>query len=266
MIAAKLTLPGLHAQVEPASRSPLAGSHQASRSNSSSKSHEGFVSVSSASRSSDSQHGTNRLPATSVAASESSGLQPSSESPINGKDGATTQKTSGAQSSQTSALDTSDASSRSQPDAEQQETQSQTPGTGFQVAASHQSVSESKETSGTEHDSQHLAPVVEPQRSMSAQEVPAQAAVQERKASDSFGTAAASSAASERTGSTVAAGDVVNASPVGSASTDAWEMVQDANHIYNWKAGSLFGRSNRRQGSECSEEGESYSQCEHSCQ
>ena len=74
-----------------------------------------------------------------------------------------------------------------------------------------------------------------------------------------------SSAAAGVSNGPEAGSEGVNASPVGSASTDAWEMVQDANNIYNWKAGSLFGRSlssSRRQGSECSEEGESYSQCE----
>lgn len=73
-----------------------------------------------------------------------------------------------------------------------------------------------------------------------------------------------SSAAAGVSNGPEAGSEGVNASPVGSASTDAWEMVQDANNIYNWKAGSLFGRSlssSRRQGSECSEEGESYSQC-----
>ena len=76
---------------------------------------------------------------------------------------------------------------------------------------------------------------------------------------------AASPAAAGVTNGAEAGSEGVNASPVGSASTDAWEMVQDANNIYNWKAGSMFGRSlssSRRQGSECSEEGESYSQCE----
>ena len=279
--SAKLTLSGLHAQVEPASRSPLAASRQASRNNSSFKSHEGFVSVGSASRSSGSQHGTTSLPATAEAASESSGSQPSSAGPTSAKDGATAQDALGTQSSQTSVLDTSDGSSRSQPDAgdpfkqslhalhaEQQESQSQMPKTGAQAATSHQSGSGLQETGGAQQDSQHPNALTEPQSSGSALQVPTQAAVRDCKASDVVGTAAASSAASQRAGSTAAAGDMVNASPVGSASTDAWEMVQDANNIYNWKAGSLFGRSlssNRRQGSECSEEGESYSQCEHSC-
>ena len=274
-------MPGLHAQVEPASRSPLAASRQASHSNSCSRSHEGFVSVSSASRSSGSQHGTNNSPAPAQSASESSNLQSASASPSNAKDGATTQGASGIQSSQISALDSFDGSSRSRPDAadpfkqsvhalhaEQQESQSQAPGTGPHVPASHQSGSESKENSGAQQDSLHPNAVTESRNSESALQVPTQAAVRERKASDSVGTAATSSAASERAGSSsVAAGDVVNASPVGSASTDAWEMVQDATNIYNWKAGSLFGRSlsSRRQGSACSEEGESYSQCEHSC-
>lgn len=41
--------------------------------------------------------------------------------------------------------------------------------------------------------------------------------------------------------------------------------AQDANNISNWKAGSMVGRnlSNKvRQGSDCSEQGECYSQCE----
>ena len=66
--------------------------------------------------------------------------------------------------------------------------------------------------------------------------------------------------------SAVGLGGGTDASPVGSASTDAWEMVQDANNIYNWKAGSLCGRSlstSVRQGSGCSEEGQAYSQCGH---
>ena len=273
MIAAKLTLPGCHTQVEPASRSPLAASRQASHSNSSSRSHEGFVSVSSASRSSGSQHGTNNLPATAEAAAESSGLQPFSASPTKAKDGATAPDASGTQLSQTSALDTSDGSSGSQPHAadpfrqslhalhaEQQQSHSQVP-------ASRESVSELEGTNSAQQDSRqpHPTAVTEPQRSGSASQVPTQAAVQERTSSDSFSTAAPSLAASQRASSTAAAGGGVNASPVGSASTDAWEMVQDANNIYIWKAGSLFGHSlssNRRQGSECSEEGESYSQCE----
>lgn len=268
VLATALTVLVLHIQVEPASRSTIAASRQASRSNSS-KSHEGFVSVSSASRSSGSQHGTTGLPATAEAASESSGVRPSA-SPT--KDGATAQEASDTQPSQTSALETS----RDQPvavdpfaqslhalHAEQQDSQSQSPDMASQKPARQQGGTELQETAGTQEDSQQPTAVTEPQRSESAPQVPAQAAVQDRKASEPSG--AGSSAASARAASTEAA---VNASPVGSASTDAWEMVQDANNIYNWKAGSLFGRSlssNRRQGSECSEEGESYSQCEHSC-
>lgn len=267
VFVAKFTVLVLHVQVEPASRSPLAASRQASRSNSSSRSHEGFVSVSSASRSSGSQHGTNSLPATAEAASDSLAVQPPA-SPTHVKDGASAQEASGTQPSQTSTLDTS----RDQPvavdpfeqslhalHAEQQDSQSQTPDTESQKPASQQGGPESQGTAGAQEGSQPPTAVTEPQRSGSALQVP----VQDPKASGSSG--AGSSAASARAASTEAA---VNASPVGSASTDAWEMVQDANNIYNWKAGSLFGRSlssNRRQGSECSEEGESYSQCEHSC-
>ena len=265
--AAKLTVLVLHVQVEPASRSPLAASCQASRSNSSSRSHEGFVSVSSASRSSGSQHGTNSLLATAEAASESSGVQPSAN-PTSDKDGALAQEAVGTQLSQTSTLDTS----RDQPvavdpfeqslhalHAEQQDSHSRTLDTASQKPASQQGGLEPQETAGVQEDSQQPSAVPEPQRSKSAPQVP----VQDGKAREVSG--AGSSAASARAASTEAA---VNASPVGSASTDAWEMVQDANNIYNWKAGSLFGRSlssNRRQGSECSQEGESYSQCERSC-
>lgn len=219
------------------------------------------MSVSSASRSSGSQHGTNSLPATAEAASQSSGVQPSA-SPT--KDGVTAQEASATQPSQTSALDTSgDQPVAVDPfeqslhalHAEQQGSQSQRPDAESQKPASQEGGPEPQETAG----SQQATAVTEPQRSKSAPQVP----VQERNAREMSG--AGSSAASARAASTEAA---VNASPVGSASTDAWEMVQDANNIYNWKAGSLFGRSlssNRRQGSECSEEGESYSQCEHSC-
>ena len=266
---------GLHAQVEPASRSPLAATRQGPRSSSSFRSHEGFVSVSSASKSSGSQHGLNSLPATTQPASQSSRVQPSSASPTNARDGAKTEDATGTQLSQSSALDISDDSSRVHPDvddpfkqslhalhAEQQGSQPHTATAESQRPATHQCSSELQEIG----DSQHPTRVTQAPGSGLTPQVPTQAAVQERKAGESSG--AASSAASARAASTEAGGDAVNASPVGSASTDAWEMVQDANNIYNWKAGTLFGRSlssNGRQGSECSEEGESYSQCEHPC-
>lgn len=229
------------------------------------------MSVSSASRSSGSQHGTNSLPATAEGATQSSGVQPSS-SPTHVKDRATAQEASATQPSQTSAVDTS----RDQPvavdpfeqslhalHAEQQDPPSQTLDTEYQKPASHQGGPELQGTAVAQEGSQQPTAVTEPQCSGSAPQMPAQAIFQDRKVTELSG--AGSSAASARAASTEAA---VNASPVGSASTDAWEMVQDANNIYNWKAGSLFGRSlssNRRQGSECSEEGESYSQCKHSC-
>lgn len=263
----------MHAQVEPASRSPLAASHQGSRSNS--RSHDGFVSVSSASKSSGSQHDPDNLPAPSQAASESSRVQPPSASPPSARDGVSTEHAPEPQPPQQSTLNVSDEPSSLQPGdadpcnqslhalhAEQQESQPQAPQIHSQKPASHQSSPALQEARGVQQDNQHLtATVSTPQ--VAALSSPA--AVQSRKSGESSSTAAASSAASADAGSTEAGSDAVNACSVGSASTDAWEMVQDANNIYNWKAGSLFGRSlssSRRQGSECSEEGESYSKCE----
>ncbi|KAL3137366.1 regulation of vesicle fusion [Trebouxia sp. C0010 RCD-2024] len=255
-------------KVEPAARSPLAGTFQRSRG--SSRSHEGFVSVSSASKSSGNQHGPHSPPSASLAASESAGVHPSSASPSTARGGATVEDTSGSQPPQCNTLGISGESSSSQQDAggsfkhglhaldaEQQELQSPAPYTDSQKTARHQSSAELQETEGAHQDMQDLT-AAGPTTQVPVTD--AQAPVQERKSGESSSTAAASADAA----STEAGGDAVNASSVGSASTDAWEMVQDANNIYNWKAGSLFGRSlssSRRQGSLCSEEGESYSKC-----
>lgn len=119
--------------------------------------------------------------------------------------------------------------------------------------------------SSSTQDSQEQANVggSQPQDSQPSQ-APAQTPFQNPTDGSQHGKHAASSPATGGAAATEGGSEAVNASPVGSASTDAWEMVQDANNVYNWKAGSLFGRSissNVRQGSECSEEGESYSQC-----
>lgn len=229
------------------------------------------MSVSSASKSSGNQHGPHSPPSASLAASESAGVHPSSASPSTARGGATVEDTSGSQPPQCNTLGISGESSSSQQDAggsfkhglhaldaEQQELQSPAPYTDSQKTARHQSSAELQETEGAHQDMQDLT-AAGPTTQVPVTD--AQAPVQERKSGESSSTAAASADAA----STEAGGDAVNASSVGSASTDAWEMVQDANNIYNWKAGSLFGRSlssSRRQGSLCSEEGESYSKCE----
>lgn len=251
--------------MEPALRSsPAPAQSQVSQSSGSSKSHDGFVSVNSASRLSGSQHGLN----SGQAASEPSGPGQVPNSPVSAKDRATSDLAQDTPVSQSSDLDPLDESSSSQPDATDPfkkslhalhaEQQASTP----QQPADHQASPDSKQ--GSQQADEHSVAAEKPQEPAVVVQVPAQASFQKPAGNDSSSTTAASTAATHPSASTEAGSDVISASPIGSASTDAWEMVQDANNIYNWKAGSLFGRSlssNRRQGSECSEEGESYSQC-----
>ena len=173
---------------------------------------------------------------------------------------------------QTSALDTFDEQTSSQPDATDPFKQSlhalhaERQGSSLKKPASQQASPDSQREG--QQANEHSVAAEKLQEPGVVMQMPAQASFQRATGNDSSSTAAASMAVTGPAASTEAGSDVINASPIGSASTDAWEMVQDANNIYNWKAGSLFGRSlssNRRQGSECSEEGESYSQCKPPC-
>ena len=256
----------LYAQVEPAFASSLATARGIVPSSSSGvKSHDGFVSLSSA-RSSRSSHHVDSLPLNNnnnPAVPESSGQLPTSpaaeERQTQSRPGSQSQSEGG------TVANSNDCQSPLQPDvsgpfqrsldalhADQQQPEQQ-------AASSDQS-----EEAAASADQQPTIADSQPQRSPQLQ-APAQTPFQTAQIQSSK---AASSAAAGATAGREAGSDTVNASPVGSASTDAWEMVQDANNIYNWKAGSLFGRSlssHVRQGSECSEEGESYSQCKQRC-
>ena len=222
-------------------------------SDSSTRSNDGFVSVGSA-RSSSSNNQPSSLPSSRQTTSESAGQLPtcpSGQSP-------TSPEAQGQPQPDTSdpfqqSLDTLHA------DQQGKEQQAAPSCSSEAIAVAKQELSSSTQ------DSKEQANVAgsQPQDSEPSQ-APAQTPFSHPTDGSQLGKHAASSSAAGGAAGTEGGSEAVHASPVGSASTDAWEMVQDANNIYNWKAGSLFGRSlssNVRQGSECSEEGESYSQC-----
>ncbi len=270
-----------HAQVEPVLGSSLAATQgRGPGSNSSTGSHDGFVSVGSA-RSSSSNHRINSLPPSSQTASEPSGQLPTipvTEDPKS-QHGSRSQTEEGETVNSSEAVDRQEGSSALQPDASDPFQQSldalhadqQEP---VQQASSHHHPetgpsSREEDANPSQQTEQQPGLANSKVHDSASQQAPAQTPFQNPQgdAQQSKAGAASTSAAGGAAGPE-GGGDVVNASPVGSASTDAWEMVQDANNIYNWKAGSLFGRSlssNVRQGSECSEEGESYSQCKELC-
>ena len=248
------------------------------RSNSSTRSNDGFVSVSSP-RSSSSNNHIEGLPMSSQAAAAPEGQLVTSPPGL-----ASTSPSSEAQNQalpggephagDSDEVNISDSNHSPQPDACDPFQQS------LNALHSNQqepiqpvpSCHESGATSDSQGEVTHSAQETEQQTSLSdskpqpsdVSQAPAQSPFQNPTADTEGGRAAASSRGAGVATGSEGVSDAVSPSPVGSASTDAWEMVQDANNIYNWKAGSLLGRSlssNVRQGSQCSEEGESYSQC-----
>lgn len=263
--------------MEPALGSSLAATQgRTAPSDSSTRSKDGFVSVGSA-RSSSSNNQSSSLPSSHQTASESAGQLPtcpSGQSPTSPEAQGQPQPESPAQLETNEVANTGGGSSIPQPDTSDPFQQSldalhaDQQGKELQAApscSSEASAVAKQEVRSSTQDSKEQASVAEsqPQDSEPSQ-APAQTPFSNATDGGQHGKHAASSSAAGGAAGTEAGSEAVNASPVGSASTDAWEMVQDANNIYNWKAGSLFGRSlssNVRQGSECSEEGESYSQC-----
>ena len=262
--------------MEPALGSSLAATQgRTAPSNSSTRSNDRFVSVGSA-RSSSSNSQTSSLPSSHQTTSESARQLPtcpSGRSPTSPEAQGQPQLKSPAQLKTNEVANTGGSSPIPQPDTSDPFQQSldalhaDLQGTEQQAApscSSEASTAAKQEVRSSTQDSKEQANVAgsQPQGSEPSQ-APAQTPFSNPTDGSQHGKhAAASSAAAGAAGTE--GSEAVNASPVGSASTDAWEMVQDANNIYNWKAGSLFGRSlssNVRQGSECSEEGESYSQC-----
>ncbi|KAA6417907.1 MAG: GTPase activator NB4S EVI5 [Trebouxia sp. A1-2] len=262
-------------KVEPAlSSSSVATQARTAASDSSTRSNDGSVSVGSA-RSSSSNNQISCVPSKSHATSESAGQLPtcpSGQSPTSHEAPGHPQPKSSTQLNKNEVAKTGGSSDIPRPDmcdpfqqsldtlhADQQEKEQQAaPGYSSEANAV-------ARLSSSTQDSQEQANVggSQPQDSQPSQ-APAQTPFQNPTDGSQHGKHAASSPATGGAAATEGGSEAVNASPVGSASTDAWEMVQDANNVYNWKAGSLFGRSissNVRQGSECSEEGESYSQC-----
>jgi len=263
--------------VEPALGSSLAATQgRTAPSDSSTRSNDGFVSVGSA-RSSSSNNQTSSLPSSRQTTSESAGQLPtcpSGQSPTSPEAQGQPQLKSPAQLQTSEVANTGGSSPIPQPDtsdpfqqsldalhADQQDKEQQAAPSCLSEAIA----VAKQELSSSTQDSKEQANVAgsQPQDSEPSQ-APAQTLFSNSTDGSQYGKHAASSSAAGGATGTEGGSEAVNASPVGSASTDAWEMVQDANNIYNWKAGSLFGRSlgsNVRQGSECSEEGESYSQC-----
>lgn len=236
-------------KVEPALGSSLAATRgRTAPSDSSTRSNDGFVSVGSA-RSSSSNNQIGSLHSRRHVTSESAGqlpTWPSGQSPTSPEAQGQSQPKSPAQLKRNEVADLGTSSHTPQPDTSDPFQQS--------LDALHADQQDKEQANVTASQPQDSEP----------SQAPAETPFSNSTDGIQHGKHAASSSAAGGAAGTEGGSEPVNASPVGSASTDAWEMVQDANNIYNWKAGSLFGRSlgsNVRQGSECSEEGESYSQC-----
>ncbi len=264
--------------MEPALGSSLAATQgRTAPSDSSTRSNDGFVSVGSA-RSSSSNNQISSLPSRRHATSESAGQLPScpsGQSPTSPEAQGQPQPNSPAQLKTNEVANTGGSSHIPQPDtsdpfqqsldalhADQQDKEQQA---APSYSSEANTVAKQEVRSSTQDSKEQANRTASQPHDSEPSQAPAQTPLPNCTDGSQHGkhAAAASSAAGGAAG-TEGGSEAVNASPVGSASTDAWEMVQDANNIYNWKAGSLFGRSlgsNVRQGSECSEEGESYSQC-----
>ena len=263
--------------MEPALGSSLAATQgRTAPSDSSIRSNDGFVSVGSA-RSSSSNNQTSSLSSRGHATSESAGQLPtcpSGQSPTSPEAQGQPQLKSPPQPETSAVANTGGSSLSPQPDTsdpfqqsldalhadQQDKEQHAAPSYSSEANA----VAKQEARSSTQDSKEQENTAGSQPRDSEPSQAPAQTPVSNPADGSQHGKHAASSSAAGGAAGTEGGSEAVNASPVGSASTDAWEMVQDANNIYNWKAGSLFGRSlgsNVRQGSECSEEGESYSQC-----
>ena len=248
-------------------------------SNSSTRSNDGFISVSSP-RSSSSNNHIEGLPLSSQAAAAPEGQLATSPPGL-----ASTSPSSQAQNQAlpggephadgSDVVNISNSSHSPQPDASDPFQQSL-----HALHSNQQEPAEPGAASESQGEVTHSAQETKQQTSLSDSkpqppdvcQAPAQSPFQNPTADVEGGRAAASSRGAGVATGSEGVNDAVSASPVGSASTDAWQIVQDANNVqsemvqdaYNWKAGSLLRRSlssNVRQGSQCSEEGESYSQC-----
>ncbi|KAL0035338.1 hypothetical protein WJX77_001763 [Trebouxia sp. C0004] len=256
-------------KVEPALGSSLAATQGRMAPSDRSRSNDGFVSVDSG-RSSSSNNRISSLPSRRHATSGQLPTCPSGQSPTSPE----AQPNSPAQLKTNEVANTGGSSHIPQPgtsdpfqqslDAlhvdQQHKEQQAAPSFASEVSAV---VKQDVRSSTQDNKEQASVAARQPQDSEPSQ-APAQTPFLNSTDGSQHGKHAASTSAAGCAAGTEGGSEAVNASPVGSSSTDAWEMVQDANNIYNWKAGSLFGRSlgsNVRQGSECSEEGESYSQC-----